>query len=71
MDLDFLNKRKPAPRAYCDICEEFDYHETEDCPIQCSDTPSPPKESDGDSKIRTLPPPRKYCENCESMYIFD
>ena len=25
---------KPAPRLYCDICDMFDLHETEDCPVQ-------------------------------------
>lgn len=25
---------KKTTRSYCDICEEFDKHETEDCPTQ-------------------------------------
>lgn len=62
-----FGKRKPAPRVFCDICDEFDQHETEDCPKQCSD--SPPESlkhpsADG-TKERKLPPPRKYCEGCE------
>ncbi|XP_070496865.1 restin homolog isoform X3 [Chironomus tepperi] len=71
MDLKFLEKlekKKPPPRMYCDICEEFDHHETEDCPTQCSkvdlDAPAVRKEE----KQRKLPPPRKYCDFCE---IFD
>lgn len=62
MDLEFLVKKKPAPRLYCDICEEFDAHDTEDCPLQCSDVdlPAPDKK-----KERKLPPPRKYCDICE------
>lgn len=68
MDLKFLEKKKPPPRMYCDICEEFDQHETEDCPTQCSnidlDAPAVRK----DEKQRKLPPPRKYCDFCE---IFD
>ncbi|KAL7043611.1 hypothetical protein ACKWTF_001595 [Chironomus riparius] len=68
LDLTFLEKKKPPPRMYCDICEEFDQHETEDCPTQCShidlDAPVVRK----DEKQRKLPPPRKYCDLCE---IFD
>uniref|UniRef100_A0A182F4N7 CAP-Gly domain-containing protein n=1 Tax=Anopheles albimanus TaxID=7167 RepID=A0A182F4N7_ANOAL len=63
-----IQKRKPAPRVFCDICDEFDQHETEDCPKQCSD--SPPESlkhpgGGGDAKERKLPAPRKYCESCE------
>ncbi|XP_049547705.1 restin homolog isoform X2 [Anopheles darlingi] len=66
-----IQKRKPAPRVFCDICDEFDQHETEDCPKQCSD--SPPESlkhpgGGGDAKERKLPAPRKYCESCE---VFD
>ncbi|KAJ6646887.1 Restin like [Pseudolycoriella hygida] len=68
-------KRQPAPRLFCDICDEFDAHETEDCPLQASDSPPPinlPQmastasliSKDG-TKERKLPPPRKYCDNCE------
>jgi CLIP1 zinc knuckle len=63
MDLEFLVKKKPAPRLYCDICEEFDAHDTEDCPAQCSEMNySAPAEK---KKERKLPPPRKYCDICE------
>ncbi|XP_031623867.1 restin homolog isoform X3 [Contarinia nasturtii] len=73
-------KRKPAPRLFCDICDEFDKHDTEDCPVQSSES-SPMHTAAGNSKPtnngeinadgtkkRVLPPPRKYCEVCE---VFD
>ncbi|XP_030383109.1 restin homolog isoform X3 [Scaptodrosophila lebanonensis] len=67
---DMLSKRKPAPRLFCDICDEFDKHETEDCPLQASDdrdySPPPPAEANNnEKKERKLPVPRKYCESCE------
>lgn len=52
----------PAPRMYCDICEEFDLHETEDCPTQGDDEPNICRQNK-DSKDK--PPPRPYCEICE------
>lgn len=63
LDLDFLIKKKPAPRLYCDICEEFDGHDTEDCPTQGSEADMPPPKQN--KKERKLPPPRKYCDHCE------
>ncbi|XP_073825057.1 cytoplasmic linker protein 190 isoform X7 [Musca autumnalis] len=67
---DLIAKRKPAPRVFCDICDEFDKHETEDCPLQASDdrpyTPPPRAErNNNEAKERKLPEPRKYCESCE------
>jgi CAP-Gly domain-containing linker protein 1 len=65
----FLEKKLPPPRLYCDICEVFDAHETEDCPTQCSavdqDAPAAQRE---EKKERKKPPPRKYCDFCE---VFD
>uniref|UniRef100_A0A182SKJ2 CLIP1 zinc knuckle domain-containing protein n=1 Tax=Anopheles maculatus TaxID=74869 RepID=A0A182SKJ2_9DIPT len=60
-----IQKRKPAPRVFCDICDEFDLHETEDCPKQCSDSPPESLKHPTDGKERKVPPPRKYCESCE------
>lgn len=69
-------KRKPAPRLFCDICDVFDQHDTEDCPVQSSESsplhtaskPTNNGDSDGKKK-RVLPPPRKYCEVCEGKNI--
>ncbi|KAL9929698.1 cytoplasmic linker protein 190 isoform 2-T7 [Glossina fuscipes fuscipes] len=70
---DLIAKRKPAPRVFCDICDEFDKHETEDCPLQASDdrqySPPPRAEKNNNDpagrKNRKIPEPRKYCESCE------
>ena len=54
----------PTPRLYCDICEIFDAHETEDCPKQSSDAqPAAPK-------TKSKPQPRSYCETCEGEFFF-
>lgn len=68
-------RRKPAPRLFCDICDQFDLHDTEDCPVQSSeDSPvhvaGDGEQSNGTVKKRVLPPPRKYCESCEGKEIF-
>lgn len=61
-----MSPRQVAPRAYCDICEEFDLHETENCPLQASeDAPACGNSTDKGKK----PPPRSYCELCESIYL--
>ncbi|XP_068629873.1 restin homolog isoform X2 [Battus philenor] len=52
----FNGRKTRAPRLFCDICDEFDAHDTEDCPRQ-SATPPPP--------ARVPPPPRPYCDICE------
>ncbi|KAJ8918792.1 hypothetical protein NQ315_011076 [Exocentrus adspersus] len=57
------DKKQPAPRMYCDICEEFDLHETEDCPTQGDDEP-PPVNPDFGKEPKQKPPPRSYCELC-------
>lgn len=67
---ELITKRKPAPRLFCDICDEFDKHETEDCPLQEDDvrsSPIPRAESNNNRKERKLPEPRKYCESCEGL----
>ncbi|XP_014485413.1 PREDICTED: restin homolog isoform X2 [Dinoponera quadriceps] len=58
-----LDKRMAVPRMFCDICDQFDLHETEDCPRQAQDfsesTEKMPKLS------KKQPVERPYCENCE------
>lgn len=63
---DFRNGIKPkmaAPRMFCDICDMFDLHETEDCPRQAMDSPPPPQNSRRVGKKQTEE--RPYCEICE------
>lgn len=52
-----------APRMFCDICDIFDLHETEDCPRQAMDSPPPPQHSRRVGKKQTEE--RPYCEICE------
>jgi len=56
--------RKVAPRLFCDICDMFDLHDTDDCPVQASSSsPMPvnhqPSHSSG----------RPYCDICEGNNI--
>ncbi|KAK7075320.1 hypothetical protein SK128_012421 [Halocaridina rubra] len=37
-----------APRMYCDICDCFDAHDTEDCPKQASSDSPPPTQYHGE-----------------------
>ena len=50
-----------APRLFCDICDMFDLHDTEDCPRQAMDSPPPQQ------MHKPLPRgyQRPYCDICE------
>ncbi|XP_047527812.1 restin homolog isoform X5 [Vanessa atalanta] len=50
--------RAVAPRLFCDICDVFDAHDTEDCPRQSVEPEKPP------SNKKPLTP-RPYCDICE------
>lgn len=55
-----------APRLYCDICDCFDAHDTEDCPKQASSDSPPPSQHHGERGST-----RPYCDTCEGkMRIF-
>ncbi|XP_011883453.1 PREDICTED: restin homolog isoform X2 [Vollenhovia emeryi] len=59
-----LDKRAAAPRMFCDICDQFDLHETEDCPRQAQDfTESTERATKTTQKKQSVE--RPYCENCE------
>ena len=47
--------RSKAPRLFCDICDQFDLHDTEDCPLQ----------SMGAKEIESHS--RHNCDNCEEF----
>ncbi|XP_035436548.2 restin homolog isoform X5 [Spodoptera frugiperda] len=53
--------RAVAPRLFCDICDVFDAHDTEDCPKQAGEPDAPPPPTNR----RAAPPPRPYCDICE------
>ncbi|XP_078523696.1 CAP-Gly domain-containing linker protein 1 isoform X6 [Lissotriton helveticus] len=54
-------KKKPPPRLFCDICDCFDLHDTEDCPTQTQTPDSPPHTTYHGSKKDERP----YCDICE------
>lgn len=58
-----LDKRMVAPRMFCDICDQFDLHETEDCPRQAQDFSENIEKAPKSSKKQQME--RPYCENCE------
>ncbi|XP_015175088.1 PREDICTED: restin homolog isoform X3 [Polistes dominula] len=58
-----LDKRNKAPRMFCDICDQFDLHETEDCPRQAQDFTEPEKIIKSPKKSLERP----YCESCETF----
>lgn len=60
-----LEKRSAPPRMFCDICDQFDLHETEDCPRQSQDAELEQKDSRKAKKSRIE---RPYCENCEGKF---
>ncbi len=60
---DILGNQLPPPRLYCDICDEFDQHDTGDCPLQAQD----PDDSYNTQHHAHRSHERPYCDNCESM----
>uniref|UniRef100_A0A672JU52 CAP-GLY domain containing linker protein 1a n=1 Tax=Salarias fasciatus TaxID=181472 RepID=A0A672JU52_SALFA len=54
-------KKKPPPRLFCDICDCFDLHDTEDCPTQTQEPESPPHTTYHGNKGEQRP----YCDICE------
>ncbi|XP_043095092.1 CAP-Gly domain-containing linker protein 1 isoform X5 [Puntigrus tetrazona] len=54
-------KKKPPPRLFCDICDCFDLHDTEDCPTQDQMLDSPPHTAYHGSPNDERP----YCDICE------
>ncbi|XP_021352247.1 CAP-Gly domain-containing linker protein 1-like [Mizuhopecten yessoensis] len=57
-------KAKAPPRLFCDICDVFDKHDTDDCPLQAMDFEEPPpSHHHGDRKHM-----RSYCDICEEFH---
>ncbi|XP_033747589.1 LOW QUALITY PROTEIN: CAP-Gly domain-containing linker protein 1-like [Pecten maximus] len=57
-------KAKAPPRLFCDICDVFDEHDTDDCPMQAMDYEEPPpSQHHGDRKHM-----RSYCDICEEFH---
>ncbi|XP_025018839.1 CAP-Gly domain-containing linker protein 1 isoform X12 [Python bivittatus] len=55
------NQVKKKPRLFCDICDCFDLHDTEDCPTQAQAPEEPPHSTYHGSRKEERP----YCEICE------
>lgn len=52
---------KKKPRLFCDICDSFDLHDTEDCPTQAQAPDDPPHSTHHGSRKEERP----YCDICE------
>ena len=50
-------------RKFCDICDVFDEHETDECPLQESGEDAGGTQHHGDRNHE-----RPYCGICESMF---
>lgn len=59
-DVDTSRRRGLQPRLFCDICDVFDAHDTEDCPIQCGD----PDDGGSASDYYARGESRPYCDIC-------
>ncbi|XP_054612843.1 CAP-Gly domain-containing linker protein 1 isoform X2 [Dunckerocampus dactyliophorus] len=56
-------EKKATPRLFCDICDRFDLHDTEDCPTQAQSPDSVPHSSYRGSRADERP----YCDICEAF----
>lgn len=64
-----LASSAPAPRLYCDICDQFDLHETDECPKQESSAQEKYEEESSHTKLN-IPKSssnRAYCDICEEF----
>lgn len=59
----------PPPRLFCDICDVFDQHDTDDCPMQAMPSDSPPHSAHHGIKAPGGGSNRPYCENCEGVCV--
>lgn len=57
--------RQVAPRLFCDICDVFDLHDTDDCPKQDMSNSPPASHHHGNRKED-----RPYCTTCEGKTWF-
>nr|XP_057920961.1 CAP-Gly domain-containing linker protein 1 [Doryrhamphus excisus] len=56
-------EKKATPRLFCDICDCFDLHDTEDCPTQAQSPDSVPHSSYRGNRADERP----YCDICEAF----
>jgi len=55
-----LSSKRVAPRLFCDICDMFDLHNTDDCPVQASSSSPVPVSYQSSHSAG-----RPYCDICE------
>lgn len=60
--LNGVSARQVAPRLFCDICDEFDKHDTEDCPTQAMQLEEVETHTKSKGKRGQE---RPYCVSCE------
>jgi hypothetical protein len=63
--LNGIDTNRVAPRLFCDICDEFDLHDTEDCPTQAMPDQDQIDESSHTQIGGQRGQIREYCTNCE------
>ncbi|XP_033845848.1 CAP-Gly domain-containing linker protein 1 isoform X2 [Periophthalmus magnuspinnatus] len=56
-------EKKSTPRLFCDICDCFDLHDTEDCPTQAQSPDSVPHTTYHGNPAEERP----YCDICEAF----
>lgn len=56
-------EKKATPRLFCDICDCFDLHDTEDCPTQAQSPDSVPHSTNRGNPANQRP----YCDVCEAF----
>uniref|UniRef100_A0A3Q2QE23 CLIP1 zinc knuckle domain-containing protein n=1 Tax=Fundulus heteroclitus TaxID=8078 RepID=A0A3Q2QE23_FUNHE len=56
-------KKNSTPRLFCDICDCFDLHDTEDCPTQAQSPDSIPHSTYHGNPADERP----YCDICEAF----
>lgn len=57
------HEKKATPRLFCDICDCFDLHDTEDCPTQAQSPDSVPHTAYHGNPAAERP----YCDICEAF----
>ena len=66
--LNGIDTNRVAPRLFCDICDEFDLHDTEDCPTQAMPDPDHHDDSGHTRSGGQRGQVREFCTNCE-MFV--
>ena len=66
--LNGIDTNRVAPRLFCDICDQFDLHDTEDCPTQAMPDPEEIEFTGHTKSGGQRGVVREFCTNCE-MFV--